>query len=427
MTTQEPTARRLVGHANFVRNNPLSDKFEIHRFHHIEFWTLDATSLCKRLQHGLGMQVVARSDLGSGNNICTSLVLRSGELTFIVTAPQSVANIQPSSTCPFPGYDCGIAFEFIKKHGLAVRAIGISVRDAAVAHEVSTANGGKSVLNPETVIDKASGKEVVMSEVHAYGDVVLRFVSGCCDRTHLPGFEAVKPEGVSFGLQRLDHCVGNVPELFAVADYLMAITGMHEFAEFTAEDVGTIESGLNSMVLANNNEYVLLPVNEPTFGTRRKSQIQTYLEFNEGAGVQHLALKTDDIFQTMRLMREQSAFGGMDFMPRSSEAYYRELPERIGNVLTDEQFKEVEELGVLVDKDDQGVLLQIFTKPIGDRPTLFFEIIQRVGCEKKEQVETSDGNVKEVTTQAGGCGGFGKGNFRELFKSIERYEDELCV
>lgn len=106
---------------------------------------------------------------------------------------------------------------------------------------------------------------------------------------------------------------------------------------------------------------------------------------------------------------------------------YRELPERIGGVLTDEELKEVEELGLLVDKDDQGVLLQIFTKPIGDRPTLFFEIIQRVGCEKKSQVDTSEGEVQEVITQAGGCGGFGKGNFRELFKSIERYEDELCV
>lgn len=228
---------------------------------------------------------------------------------------------------------------------------------------------------------------------------------------------------------------------------------MHEFAEFTAEDVGTVDSGLNSMVLANNDEYVLLPVNEPTFGTRRKSQIQTYLEYNDGPGVQHLALKTQDIFRTMRLMREQSTCGGLEFMPRSSEAYYRygnlspdpmprppamqhqaichllyrELPEKIGDSLTAEQLKEAEELGILVDKDDQGVLLQIFTKPIGDRPTLFFEIIQRVGCEKKHQVQTDQGEMKEVVTQAGGCGGFGKGNFKELFKSIERYEDELCV
>merc|ERR1712093_913843 len=160
--------------------------------------------------------------------------------------------------------------------------------------------------------------------------------------------------------------------------------------------------GLNSMVMASNNEMVLLPFNEPTFGTKRKSQIQTYLEQNDGEGLQHLALKTDDIFDTM---------------PPASPAYYKNLPDKIGDALTPDQYKELEELGLLADKDDQGVLLQIFTKPCSDRPTFFIEIIQRIGCMTKNQ--------KGEEEQTGGCGGFGKGNFSELFKSIEDYEKTL--
>jgi 4-hydroxyphenylpyruvate dioxygenase len=138
------------------------------------------------------------------------------------------------------------------------------------------------------------------------------------------------------------------------------------------------------MVLANNSEMILLPINEPTFGTKRKSQIQTYLEQNEGAGLQHLALKTDDIVSTLREMRKRSDFGGFDFMPNLGPTYYKALPERIGDALPAEKYKECEELGILVDIDDQGVLLQIFTKPLGDRPTVFIEIIQRL-CKAEEQ------------------------------------------
>lgn len=216
--------------------------------------------------------------------------------------------------------------------------------------------------------------------------------------------------------------MGNVHQLIPQVDYLANATGFHEFAEFVAEDVGTVDSGLNSMVLANNGENVLMPINEPTFGTPRKSQIQTYLEQNEGPGLQHLALKTDDIFRTVREMQARSEFGGFEFMPRAPPEYYKRLPERIGSSLTPEQYRQVEELGLLVDKDDQGVLLQLFTKPLGDRPTIFIEIIQRVGCMRL--VKDADTGVEKVQ-QAGGCGGFGKGNFSELFKSIEEYEKTL--
>jgi 4-hydroxyphenylpyruvate dioxygenase len=220
-------------------------------------------------------------------------------------------------------------------------------------------------------------------------------------------------------LQRLDHAVGNVHELLKTVDYIANFTGFHEFAEFTAEDIGTIDSGLNSMVLANNNEFVLLPVNEPTFGTKRKSQIQTYLEQNNGPGLQHLALKTNDIFATVREMRKYSFMrGGFDFQAPASDGYYQTLKARIGDALTDKEYALVEELGLLVDRDDQGVLIQVFTKPVSDRPTIFLEIIQRVGCMRSKE-------NSEEKEQAAGCGGFGKGNFTELFKSIEAYEKTL--
>ncbi|BBG99781.1 phytoene desaturation 1, partial [Prunus dulcis] len=271
------------------------------------------------------------------------------------------------------------------------------------------------------------GNRVTVAEVQLYGDVVLRYVSysnssdvsdSNPDLWFLPGFEATTSSfPLDFGLRRLDHAVGNVEDLKSAVSYVKGFTGFHEFAEFTAEDVGTSESGLNSVVLANNEEMVLFPMNEPVYGTKRKSQIQTYLEHNEGAGVQHLALVSEDIFKTLREMRSRSGIGGFQFMPSPPPTYYRNLKKRAGDVLTDDQIKECEELGILVDRDDQGTLLQIFTKPVGDRPTIFVEIIQRVGCMLKDE----EGKVH----QKGGCGGFGKGNFSELFKSIEEYEKTL--
>lgn len=257
----------------------------------------------------------------------------------------------------------------------------------------------------------------------------------------IPGYEPIDVnfnEAELLGIERADHIVSNVPELFPAVDYLMNSLGFHEFSEFTAEDVGTVDSGLNSMVLANNNEFVLFPVNEPTFGTPRKSQIQTYLEHNKGPGVQHIAIKSTDIFKTMKGLRMRSAIHnkqyltdvlglpadfdttgipdyGFEFMPAPGKDYYEKIPSKIGNdVFTAEQLKEIERLGLLVDKDDQGVLVQIFTQPIGDRSTVFFEFIQRIGCDRDQ-----NGNKKEQTA---GCGGFGKGNFGQLFKSIEDYE-----
>lgn len=317
-----------------------------------------------------------------------------------------------------------------------MRAVGLVVGDAAEAFRVSTAGGAVAVTPP---CEQRDGHgTLVVSEVRLYGDVVLRFMSGDYAGPFMPGYEAEPaPRGRSYGLRRVDHAVGNVPDLLAQIDYMVGALGLHEFAEFTAEDVGTVDSGLNSMVLASNNEMVLLPVNEPTAGTRRKSQIQTYLEQNGGAGLQHLAIKTDDIFSTLRGMRAASELGaGFDFMPRPSDGYYAELQAKIGDALTPEQYAQVEELGVLVDKDDQGVLLQLFTKPLGDRPTIFIEVIQRLCAlpppERRAEEAAAAAALPALlsgTTDAevGGCGGFGKGNFSELFKSIEVYETDLGI
>jgi len=415
----------LVGYSNFVRSNPRSDKFGIKCFHHVEWYCGDATNTSRRFSWGLGMTISAKSDLSTGNTACASYVAFSGDVRFVFTAPYAAAPAspaQPEDQQPLPGFDARFAHDFFSRHGFAARAVGLEVEDAAEAYATATSSGATGVLAPVTLRDEAG--EVVVSEVAAYGDVVLRFVSGpaLSSRPFLPGYEAAEAgPALDYGIRRIDHCVGNVPELLPAVRYLMGATGMHEFAEFTAEDVGTVDSGLNSMVLASNNEAVLLPINEPTHGTRRKSQIQTYLEMNGGAGLQHIALKTNDIFSTMRELKKRTYLGGFDFMAAPDAAYYARVPERIGeDVLTAGQLAELQELGLLADRDDQGVLLQVFSKPLGDRATVFIEIIQRVGCD-------TDPDTGARVEQKPGCGGFGKGNFAELFKSIEDYERTLKI
>lgn len=434
MTSSASTALKLVGCKNFVRGNPMSDAFECVKFHHVEFWSGDATIAASRFGVGLGMSLACKSDASTGNGRFASYAMKSNDLVFAFTAPYNVesdddvAKTAKVEDLGHPGHDVETMTTFFKRHGFAARAVGLEVADAREAYEAAVRRGGRGVLEPvelKHVKDDGCvrGRQII-SEVELYGDVVLRFVSSHdgFDGDYLCNYVATPevPE-VSYGLQRLDHAVGNVHNLLETVEYIMKFTGFHEFAEFTAEDIGTIDSGLNSMVLANNNEFVLLPVNEPTFGTKRKSQIQTYLEKNNGPGLQHLALKTDDIFTTVREMRKYSFMrGGFDFQAPASDDYYRKLKDKIGDALTEEQYALVEELGLLVDKDDQGVLIQVFTKPVGDRPTLFLEIIQRVGCMRKKP-ETNE------VEQAAGCGGFGKGNFSELFKSIEAYEKTLKI
>ncbi|RQM26767.1 hypothetical protein B5M09_003188, partial [Aphanomyces astaci] len=332
-TTAAPstTKMQLVGFKNFVRHNPKSDRFTMHKFHHVEFYCQDATNVSKRFGWGAGLNLVAKSDQSTGNHAYASYVMQSGDLQLVITAPYSRQNQKTTSTAPLPHFDVPFAHEFCAKHGLAVRAMGISVEDAKAAYDISVANGGEGVTPPQELTDAATGQVSVVSEVKLYGEVVLRFVSGNFAGRFLPGYENVEGPDVSIGLQRLDHAVGNLPNLLEAMDYVCGFTGWHEYAEFTAEDVGTVDSGLNSMVLANNTETILLPMNEPTFGTKRKSQIQTFLEQNEGPGLQHMALKTNDIFHTLAEMRKRTHLGGFDFMPKPSAAYYKNLPAKIGD------------------------------------------------------------------------------------------------
>lgn len=284
------------------------------RFHHVEFWCGDATNTARRFSWGLGMSIATKSDLSTGNSVHASYLLSSSsaQLQFLFTAPYSPAVSAPSSSA-IPTFSLSSHRSFTATHGLGVKAIALEVENAGLAFSISVSHGAKPVLEPVILND-----EVVLAEVHLYGDVVLRFVSFVKDSNifvFLPGFELVEGTQLDYGIRRLDHAVGNVPELGPVVEYIKSFTGFHEFAEFTAKDVGTAESGLNSIVLANNDETVLFPLNELVYGTKRKSQIQMYLEHNEGAGVQHLALAIEDIFTTLREMRKRSGIGGFEFTP----------------------------------------------------------------------------------------------------------------
>ena len=276
---------------------------------------------------------------------------------FALTAPYSTTAPSPPATgppCPYPAYDRPTAHAFVAAHGLAVRAVGVVVEDAAAAFAAAVAGGAVGACPPTP---SPCGTQTTAA-VELYGNVLLRFVSG--DTASAPFLAGYVPEPDApaaatgegtLGLRRLDHAVGNVPHLLSAANYVMAATGFHEFAEFTADDVGTAESGLNSVVLANNDETVLLPINEPTHGTKRKSQIQTFLEHHGGAGLQHLALMTDDAIATLRALRDR---GDFDLMPPAPPAYYDRLPGRVGDVLSAAQMDACRELGLLVDRDDQA-------------------------------------------------------------------------
>jgi 4-hydroxyphenylpyruvate dioxygenase len=267
------------------------------------------------------------------------------------------------------------------------------------------------VTRPTRIADEHG--EMVYSEVVYYNDVRLRWIQGrkTYKGAFIPGYKTEQRPAFTYGLKRIDHIVSNVPCITDITEHLNKMLGFHEFSEFTAEDVGTVDSGLNSMVMANNDETVLLPINEPTFGTRRKSQIQSFLEHHCGSGIQHIAISTDDVIASIEKMVEAGIGGGVEFMPNPGEAYYRDhVPAKMGNMVTEDLIKRCQKYGILIDRDEEGGLLQIFTKPMLDRPTLFVEIIQRLGCKRE------DG------TQKPACGGFGKGNFGALFKSIEDWE-----
>ena len=472
----KPTISSLSERKQYFREQSFcSEHLGTLGFHHVEFYAGDALMTAKRFELALGIPITCWSSLATGNDKCVTYGLECGVeddnnvepgdgVRFLITAPLSRAmqqqqqetnrnggagsNVQMTAPNPLPGYDINHAHEFYAKHGLAVRAVGIEVEDANKAFTAAVDNGAVGSMEPSVIpshYDKDNKKECRVAEVELYGDVVLRFISfhvsaekngddseASSERTpflpHLATYPSYKSSKPTYGLSRIDHTVGNVPNLLKAQEYIQKFTGYHPFAEFTPDDIGTVDSGLNSVVLASNSEAVLLPLNEPTEG-KRKSQIQTYLEQNEGSGLQHIAIKTNDIFDTISKIRyAEENLGGFELMVRPSAGYYRELPSRLGDKLTKDQYTRLEELGILADADEEGVLLQVFTKPLGDRPTLFIEIIQRIGCiiEDDDFDEVVDSASRRIRERPG-CGGFGQGNFRELFKAIEDHEKTLKV
>jgi 4-hydroxyphenylpyruvate dioxygenase len=344
---------------------------------HVEFWVGNARQAAYFYRLAFGMKLVAYAGPETGVRDRASYVLEQGKVRFVLTTP-----LRPD----------GDIAEHVRVHGDGVRDVALWVDDARQAWKETTKRGARSVREPFELKD-AQGM-VRISSIAAYGDTIHSFVERSDYKgAFLPGYRAVPEDPLSrpVGLIHIDHMVGNVGwnEMNRWVDFYGQIMGFSLYQHFDDKDISTEYSALMSKVMANGNGRVKFPINEPAEG-RRKSQIEEYLEFYHGPGVQHIALATNDILQTVAKLQAQ----GVAFLT-VPHTYYSELEGRVGKI--DEPLAELEKLGVLVDRDDEGYMLQIFTKPVEDRPTLFFEIIQRKGSRS-----------------------FGKGNFKALFEAIER-------
>jgi len=344
---------------------------------HIEFYVGNARQAAYFYRAAFGMSLVAYAGPETGQRDRATYVLQQGKIRFALTTPLRGGN--------------AIA-EHVNRHGDGVRVIALWVDDARRAWRETTARGAVSVAQPYVLADEYG--QVVMSSIRTYGDTIHTFVErGKYSGPFLPGFRAVKEDSVArpVGLLYVDHMVGNVGwhEMDEWVKFYANVMGFSLYQHFDDTDISTEYSALMSKVMANGNGYVKFPINEPAEG-KKKSQIEEYLDFYPGPGVQHIALATDDILHTVTRLHEQ----GIEFL-HVPHTYYTELQGRVGTI--DEPVEQLEELGILVDRDDEGYMLQIFTRPVEDRPTLFFEIIQRKGSRS-----------------------FGKGNFKALFEAIER-------
>jgi 4-hydroxyphenylpyruvate dioxygenase len=344
---------------------------------HVEFYVGNARQAAYFYRAAFGMSLVAYSGPETGQRDRASYVVQQGKIRFVLTTALRGGN--------------AIA-EHVARHGDAVRVIALWVDDASQAWRETTNRGAVSVAEPYILSDEHG--QVVLSSIRTYGDTIHTFV----DRSKysgpfLPGFRAVDHDTVArpVGLLHVDHMVGNVGwhEMNEWVNFYANVMGFSLYQHFDDKDISTEYSALMSKVMASGNGYVKFPINEPAEG-KRKSQIEEYLDFYPGPGVQHIALATNDILHTVHKLHEQ----GIEFL-RVPHTYYTELQGRVGKI--EEPVDELEELGILVDRDDEGYMLQIFTRPVEDRPTLFFEIIQRKGSRS-----------------------FGKGNFKALFEAIER-------
>jgi 4-hydroxyphenylpyruvate dioxygenase len=346
---------------------------------HIEFYVGNARQAAYFYRAAFGMSLVAYAGPETGQRDRATYVVQQGKIRFALTTPLRSGNGNAVA-------------EHVHRHGDAVRVIALWVDDARSAWEETTRRGASSVAEPSVLSDEHG--HVVVSSIRTYGDTIHSFVERCAySGPFLPGFRSIDHDPIArpVGLLHIDHMVGNVGwhEMDKWVDFYRTVMGFSLYQHFDDKDISTEYSALMSKVMANGNGFVKFPINEPAQGKRR-SQIEEYLEFYPGPGVQHIALATEDILHSVRKLHKQ----GIEFL-RVPHTYYSELEGRVGKI--DEPIEELEELGILVDRDEEGYMLQIFTRPVEDRPTVFFEIIQRKGS----------------------CS-FGKGNFKALFEAIER-------
>jgi 4-hydroxyphenylpyruvate dioxygenase len=347
---------------------------------YVEFYVGNAKQAAHFYKTAFGFQSLAYSGPETGVRDRVSYVIRQNKLTFMLTTP-----LRPE----------GPIAEHIQKHGDGVKVLALKVEDATSAWEETTKRGGKSYLKPTTLSDE--GGEFVMSGIHTYGETVHLFIEReNYNGVFMPGFRkwqsAYQPADT--GLQYVDHCVGNVGwnQMNPWVKFYEDVMGFKNILTFDDKDISTEYSALMSKVMSNGNGFVKFPINEPAEG-KKKSQVEEYLDFYNGEGVQHVAIATKDIVATVTELQKR----GVEFL-NIPTTYYDTLPERVGHI--DEDLEPLKRLGILVDRDNEGYLLQIFTKPVEDRPTLFFEIIQRKGAKS-----------------------FGKGNFKALFEALEKEQE----
>lgn len=348
---------------------------------HIEFYCGNAKQSAYYYQSAWGYELIAYAGPETGVRDKASYVLQQGKIRLVLTTAMNAEHEVSQHQL---------------KHGDGVKVLALWVDDAAKSFEETTKRGAKAVMQPTTFKDENG--EVVISAIQTYGDTIHKFVERKNYRgAFLPGFQPrksnvpVKP----VGLKHVDHCVGNV-ELGKMNEWVKFyedVMGFKLLLTFDDKDISTEYSALMSKVVSNGTGYVKFPINEPAEG-KKKSQIEEYIEFYKGAGCQHIAIATDDIIATVTELRAR----GIEFL-YVPDNYYEEVWQRVGKI--NEDVEAVKRLNILVDRDDEGYLLQLFTKPVQDRPTVFFEIIQRCGAKS-----------------------FGKGNFKALFEAIER-EQEL--
>ena len=357
-----------------------TDFLPLHGTDYVEFYVGNAKQAAHFYKTAFGFQSLAYAGPETGLMDRVSYVIRQNKLTFVLTTALRMNH--------------EIA-DHVYKHGDGVKVIALKVDDATDAWKQTTQRGGKNYMEPVTLKD--DNGEVILSGIHTYGETVHLFV----ERKNytgifMPGFVEWKsnynPE--STGLLYVDHCVGNVDwnQMNPWVKFYEDVMGFRNILTFDDKDISTEYSALMSKVMSNGNGYVKFPINEPAEG-KKKSQVEEYLDFYNGEGVQHVAIATNNIVKTVTDLQSR----GIEFL-KIPASYYADVLDRVGKI--DEDLEPLSKLGILIDRDEEGYLLQIFSKPLQDRPTLFFEIIQRKGAQS-----------------------FGKGNFKALFEALEREQD----